>query len=126
MPTSRAALACCLLFFPWLAAGCGEPLPGYLHVPGGDAERGRAAIQRYGCAACHTIPGISGQAANVGPPLSHMAERAYVAGLLPNTPQQLMRWLRNPPEVDPRTAMPNLGISDAEAADIAAYLYSAK
>jgi cytochrome c len=126
MPTFRAALACCLLSISWLAAGCSDPLPAYLRVPGGEAERGRVAIQRYGCAACHTIPGITGQSANVGPPLSHMAERAYVAGLLPNTPQQLMRWLRNPPEVDPRTAMPNLGVSDAEAADIATYLYSAK
>ncbi|KQT09307.1 c-type cytochrome [Ramlibacter sp. Leaf400] len=94
------------------------------HVPGGDASRGRAAIERYGCVACHTIPGLPAHGANVGPPLVNLAERGYLGGVLPNTPQQLVRWLQDPPAVAPRTVMPNLGVSAAEAADIAAYLYS--
>lgn len=97
-----------------------------MHVPGGEPERGKASIQRYGCIACHTIPGVAGHGSNVGPPLTKMALRGYVGGVLPNTPEDLVRWLRNPPEVDPRTAMPNLGISEAEAKDIAAYLYTLK
>ncbi|MCC2674116.1 MAG: putative cytochrome c [Ramlibacter sp.] len=104
-------------------AGCAPQAPAP-RVAGGDIDRGRAAIERYGCAACHTIPGVSALVANVGPPLSHMAERGYIAGVLPNTPEHLVAWLRDPPAVDPRTAMPNLGVSPAEAADMAAYLYA--
>lgn len=123
MPTNRIARLCLLLL---TAAGtaCIEPAP-VPRVAGGEPERGRAAIERYGCVACHAIPGIPGPSANVGPPLADLAVRAYVGGVLPNTPDNLMSWLRNPPRVDPRTAMPNLGVSQAEAADMAAYLYAA-
>jgi cytochrome c1 len=104
-------------------AACGQR-PEPPRVAGGDVDRGRAAIERYGCAACHTIPGVPASGANVGPPLLHLGERGYIAGVLPNTPEQLVRWLRDPPAIAPGTAMPNLGLSPAEAADIAAYLYS--
>lgn len=124
LPTIRAALQrSCLTFLATAVLGCGERAP-VMHVAGGQPERGKSAIQRYGCVACHTIPGVAGHGANVGPPLTHMAVRAYVAGVLPNTPDNLVRWLRNPPLVDPRTVMPNLGVSHEDAADIAAYLYS--
>jgi cytochrome c len=120
----RAArpLSLCLLLAA-SAAACTEPPPA-MQVAGGEAERGKTAIQRYGCVACHVIPGIAGHSANVGPPLGDYGSRAYVAGVLPHTPEHLVAWLRNPPAVDPRTAMPNLGVSAAEAADIAAYLYA--
>lgn len=104
-------------------AGC-APAPPALEVAGGDAQRGRAAIERYGCIACHSVPGLPGHGANIGPPLVAMASRGYIAGVLPNTPENLVRWLQDPPAVDPRTAMPDVGVSPAEAADMAAYLYS--
>lgn len=113
----------CLLLVAFNSA-CSDSPP-QMRVAGGEAERGRAAIQRYGCTSCHVIPGVPGHRANVGPPLTDFAARAYVAGVLPHTPDNLIAWLRNPPLVDPRTAMPNLGVSHAEAADIAAYLYAA-
>ncbi|WP_461497752.1 c-type cytochrome [Ramlibacter sp.] len=106
-----------------LLAGCSESPPS-LHVAGGDAGRGKAAIERYGCPACHTIPGIPGYGANVGPPLGKLASRAYLGGVLPNLPHNLVRWLQDPPAVAPRTVMPRLGVSEAEARDVAAYLYS--
>ena len=106
-------------------AACGQPPP-HPVVAGGDGDRGRAAIARYGCVACHTIPGVQSYGANVGPPLGELAGRAYLAGVLPNTPDNLVRWLQDPPAIAPRTAMPSLGITAAEAADIAAYLYAAK
>lgn len=106
-----------------LLVGCGESPP-KLQVAGGDAARGKAVIERYGCPACHTIPGIPGYGANVGPPLGQLASRAYLAGVLPNLPQNLVRWLQDPPAVAPRTVMPNLGVSEAQARDMAAYLYS--
>ena len=91
---------------------------------GGDVRRGRAAIGRYGCGSCHSIAGVPGARALVGPPLTAMAERAYIAGVVENTPLNLQRWIRDPQGVDPRTAMPNLGVTALEARDIAAYLYT--
>ncbi len=93
---------------------------------GGDPVRGRAAIERYGCGTCHTIPGVRGADALVGPPLTQVAERAYVAGVLTNSPENMIRWIRDPRAVDNLTAMPTLGVSDSEARDIASYLYTLK
>ena len=91
---------------------------------GGDPQRGIAAIKRYGCGSCHTIPGISGAVGLVGPPLSGIGSRIYVAGVLQNTPGNLMRWIENPKAVDEKTVMPNLGVTPKDAADIAGYLYT--
>lgn len=91
---------------------------------GASTERGREAIQRHGCVACHAIPGVPGPQSDVGPPLEAMARRAYIAGVVPNLPSEMIRWLVDPPQVDPLTAMPAMGVSEAEARDMAAYLYT--
>ncbi|HSN33175.1 MAG TPA: c-type cytochrome [Ideonella sp.] len=93
-------------------------------VPGGDAGRGAALIQSYGCAACHTVPGVEGADGNVGPPLTRFGERAYIAGVLRNRPDNLLHWLRDPQEVVPGNAMPDMGMNEQDARDIAAYLYT--
>ena len=103
-------------------AGCAKTPP--VQVAGGDAQRGVDAIGRYGCTGCHTVPGVAGPGSNVGPPLEMIAKRTYVGGVLANTPDNMVRWLRNPQDVDPRTAMPNLGVTEGDARDIAAYLYT--
>lgn len=90
----------------------------------GDAEVGRVALRQYGCIACHTIEGVTGPDAWVGPPLRRMSERKYIAGVLPNSRENLARWIRNPQGVDPLTAMPQLGVTEEHAQDIVAYLYS--
>lgn len=90
---------------------------------GGDPERGVVAIQHYSCASCHRIPGIVGAKSLVGPPLTGMAKRKYIAGFLPNTPENMLRWLKNPQHLAPASAMPDVGVTDADARDIAAYLY---
>ena len=95
-------------------------------MTGGDARRGVEAINRYGCATCHTIPGVPGATALVGPNLQQVASRMYIAGVLPNTPDNMTRWIQHPRDVDPLTAMPNLGVNDADARDIASYLYTLK
>ncbi len=89
-----------------------------------DAGRGARALQQYACITCHEIPGVVGAAVPVGPPLAAYARRQFVAGALPNTPDNLVRWLRDPRGVNPRTAMPDLGINEADARDIAAFLYA--
>ncbi len=105
--------------------GCGdevgEPLT---DVPGGDPERGQEFIEQYDCGACHTIPGVDGANGTVGPPLSFWSERGYIAGNLPNEPDNLITWIMNPQSVEPGTVMPNLGVTEAQARDIAAYLYT--
>jgi len=93
-------------------------------LTGGDPYRGRALITGYGCDSCHTIPGIPTADAHVGPPLAHVARRMYLAGHIENTPENMMRWLQNPPALDEKTAMPNMGITEADSRDIAAYLYT--
>jgi len=95
-------------------------------VTGGDPDRGAAWVTKYGCGSCHTIPGIRGAQGRVGPALSGLESRIYVAGKLPNQPGNLIRWIENPHAIDDRTAMPNLGVTHTAARDIAAYLYSIK
>lgn len=87
-----------------------------------DAERGKTAIHQYACVTCHAIPGIVGSSAPVGPPLEGIGKRAYIAGVLTNTPEAMIRWLRSPQSISPHNAMPDLGVSAQDAADIAAYL----
>lgn len=93
-------------------------------LTGGDAGRGRQIVKAYGCTACHAIPGVPGPDARVGPPLRGIATRAFIAGVLPNQPANMIRWIRAPQAVDPRTAMPDMGVSERDGRDIAGYLYT--
>jgi len=93
-------------------------------VPGGRADRGKIAIQTFGCGSCHTIPGVSTATGTVGPPLFFWSKRTYIAGEVPNTPDFLVRWIEVPQAIEPGTAMPNLGVPENAARDIAAYLYT--
>ncbi len=89
-----------------------------------DPERGRTAIRKYGCGSCHDIPGVSGAAGMVGPPLAKIAQRVFIAGVLPNEPDNMIRWIENPQAIDSKTAMPYMGVTTRDARDIAAYLYT--
>lgn len=93
-------------------------------VAGGNSERGRLAIARYGCGACHTIPGVTSARGLVGPSLEGIGNRMYIAGVLTNQPENIVRWIMDPPANDPKTAMPKLGVAERDARDIAEYLYS--
>jgi cytochrome c1 len=93
-------------------------------MTGGNAARGVSAIGTYGCPACHTIPGIETATATVGPPLSQIAVRHYLGGHLTNTAGNMIKWIQHPQAIDPKNAMPELGVTDQDAKDIAAYLYT--
>jgi cytochrome c len=93
-------------------------------MTGGDLARAPDIIRRYGCAGCHTIPGIPGGDGQVGGPLSDIKHRVYVGGVLTNSPDNLVRWIVSPQAFSPRSAMPATGISEAEARDVAAFLSS--
>ncbi|WP_026596734.1 c-type cytochrome [Methylohalobius crimeensis] len=90
----------------------------------GDPQRGKVALQQYACTGCHVIPGVVGANSLVGPPLDRMAKRVYIAGSLPNTPENMIRWLRHPQEIASLSAMPDLGVNERDARDMAAYLYT--
>jgi len=109
-----------------LLAACGEQamLTRPQQMPGGDPQQGWQALQDYGCHSCHTIPGVPRANATVGPPLNAWADRHYIAGRLPNTPENLILFVQFPQTVSPGTAMPDLGVTEQEARDIGAYLYT--
>jgi cytochrome c1 len=92
-------------------------------MPEANAERGKAAIERVGCAACHTIPGIDWPKGNAAPPLEGFAQRAMIAGRVPNEPELLARFVRDAPAVVPTTTMPPMPLTEQGSRDVAAYLY---
>jgi cytochrome c2 len=91
---------------------------------GGNPERGRDLINTFGCSGCHLIPNIPGPAGMGGPPLDDMTDRAFIAGVVPNTADALIDWIVDPQRFDRDTAMPRTGISERQARDVAAYLLS--
>jgi cytochrome c len=93
-------------------------------VPHGNPRLGAMEITRYDCGACHVIPGIEGATGMVGPPLVHWSQRGFIAGELENNGPNLIRWIMDPRGVEPNTDMPGLGVSQSEARDMAAYLFS--
>jgi mono/diheme cytochrome c family protein len=122
--SARNYIGNCLVALAIVASGaCARPDGPDRTVDGGDADRGRTALIAFECGACHRIGGIPGARGHVGPPLDDYRDRVYIAGRHPNDPEWLVRWIRHAPSLDAQTAMPDLGVSDAEARDIAAYLY---
>lgn len=105
-----------------LLTACGQAqasdLPAF-----GNPGRGEIALRQYACVTCHAIPGMVDAEGRAGPALDGLAFRAYIAGLLPNTPENLVRWIRAPQRVLPGGAMPDLGVTEQDARDMAAYLY---
>ncbi|HSK40421.1 MAG TPA: c-type cytochrome [Arenibaculum sp.] len=108
----------------FLLASCEAETPPRLLVAGGDPERGRVLVADYGCPACHLIPGVRGPEGVVGPPLDGFADRGQIAGFIPNFPGYLVAWLRDPPALAPMTGMPDMGVGEADARDMAAFLYT--
>jgi cytochrome c2 len=109
-----------------LLGGCGpsrEDVQWAIDATGGDPVRGKIALRHYGCISCHTIDGMQDSQALVGPPLTRMAGRSYLAGSLKNNAGNLIQWIRRPREIHPDTAMPDTGVTERDARDIAAYLY---
>jgi cytochrome c len=91
---------------------------------GGDAARGEAMFIQYGCGSCHALSGVRTATGMVGPPLDGIALRAIIGGHLANTPENMERWIRDPQDVAPGTAMPDLNVGQTDARDITAFLYT--
>lgn len=123
----QAASLAPALVLALLVVGCGESDVSHERKAAvatikGDPDHGALVIRNIGCGNCHAIPGIATATGVVGPPLSGIGKRVFLAGLLPNTPDNMLRWLRVPQEVIPNNGMPNTGLSESDARDVAAYL----
>jgi len=92
----------------------------------GDARRGAALIKQHGCGGCHLIPNIAQATGNVGPPLLHIGTRTFIAGFINNSPENMALWIQDPQKALPGNAMPRMGISQEDARDITAFLYTLK
>ena len=95
-------------------------------MPPGDRENGRLLLRQFGCGECHRIPGVANAQGEAGPPLAKVGERIYLGGVLPNSPANMAQWIRDPRRFDPRTRMPAMGVTEAQARDMVAYLWQAK
>ncbi|HYG26002.1 MAG TPA: c-type cytochrome [Caulobacteraceae bacterium] len=95
-----------------------------IRLTAGDPDRGEVLIQRFGCGGCHDIPGIPGARGRVGPPLGGIASRVYIGGKYANKPANMIAWIQHPQAMDPGIDMPEMGITEPQARDIAAYLYT--
>ena len=123
-PAMFGILAIAALVLALTACQGGRKTNVYAVYTGGDYHRGRQVLQKYRCGACHIIPGVPDANGLVGPPLIKWGQRTYIGGELPNTPDNLVKWIMSPKSIEPGTAMPELGVSEQEAKDAAAYLYT--
>jgi len=122
-PAAAPILACVALAL----AACDSPVDRYTTAQqpsGGNPRDGARLIRQYGCGECHVVPGIAGAEGVVGPPLDKLARRVYIAGVMRNSPDNLMAWLQDPQSVVPGNAMPRMGLNRDQARDITAYLYT--
>lgn len=113
--------------------GCGQYSQSYSKLEqqqmarltgGGDAEAGRHSIREKGCITCHTLDSVPGARGLIGPSLDGIADRSYIAGHLPNTPDNMILWIEHPHQIVPQTVMPEMGLTEQESKNIAAYLYT--
>ncbi len=87
---------------------------------------GRDIVERGTCAMCHSVRG-TGAGGRTAPDLTHIATRSTIgAGTLPNTPENLARWIQDPQEIKPGNRMPHLGLSAREVEAVVAYLRTLK
>lgn len=104
------------------AAGDGDCPRNIEAAPIYTKERGQTVLRQYACENCHRIDDMVGPDTHIGPSLLHWSQRKYIAGVLPNTRDNLVRWIVSPHEVSPGTLMPSLGVPQAHAQEMATYL----
>jgi cytochrome c2 len=125
----RAMAVLSFLALLWTSSACDRPSRTEVErtatlTGGGNARLGQTEIRKYGCNSCHEIAGVPGARGLIGPRLDGIGQRYYIAGELPNTPDNLRLWIEHPRQVEPHTAMPEMGVTEQDSRDIAAYLYT--
>lgn len=108
-----------------LLTGCDDAgVPPAHELVNGDSRAGKAAILEVSCGVCHAIPGVPGARGAVGPSLDGFAARSLIGGVAPNRPATLARWVRDAPSISPSTGMPPMPLSEEQANDVVAFLYT--
>jgi L-cysteine S-thiosulfotransferase len=105
-------------------SACADTEPRPRQIAGANPDRGLAVIEQTGCAACHQIPGVPWPNGSVGGSLAGVGARPLIAGRFANQPETLVRWIVDAPSLSPATAMPAMPLTQAQARDVAAYLYT--
>ena len=83
---------------------------------------GRSAFLAQSCVNCHRVRGTAAQG-SYAPDLTHLMSRQTLAsGIIPNTPENLGRWVADPQPIKPGCLMPAFGLGERERADIVRYL----
>jgi cytochrome c len=93
-------------------------------LTGGDPQVGRRQLAMHSCSSCHVIPGVPKADGRRGPSLAHWYGRRTFLSTVPNTPENMEKWLERPSHRKPGTTMPDLSISAQESRDMTAYLFS--
>lgn len=106
-----------------LLIGCDNKSHNRSSLARAEVRQGAIALHNHGCGACHRIPGIAGADGVVGPPLVNMGQRVYIGRGLPNTPENMIRWILSPQQIAPRSAMPDMQVTPADAKSMTAYLH---
>lgn len=106
-----------------LVTGCGKSE--LIQKTGGDPERGRKLLAAYQCGTCHVVPDVESARGRMGPSLERISKREKLRGDLPNTPENLIRWIDEPGTIK-QTTMPKLTRAPQDAKDMAAALYDAE
>lgn len=91
-------------------------------TPQAQVAQGKYLVRYYGCETCHEIPEIDDVRGSVGGSLKHIASKYFLAGQLPNSPENLRRWIQHPHSINPQTLMPEMNVTDDDAAEIAVFL----
>lgn len=92
----------------------------------GNVARGHEIFRELTCINCHAIQGVA-EKSNAGPDLTHLASRRFLgAGVIPNTPDNLRRWLVNPQAVKPGVLMPDFQLTPEQLDHLVAYFDTLK
>jgi cytochrome c oxidase subunit 2 len=85
-------------------------------------KNGRRVFLGQSCVNCHRVAGTRAEGAHA-PDLTHlMSRQTLAAGMIPNTPENLRRWIADPQKVKPGCLMPAFGLSDSDRDAIVEYL----
>ncbi|MFJ6023525.1 c-type cytochrome [Brevundimonas sp. NPDC092305] len=120
----RAAILATIAITAAGPAACSDKTSQPRTLAGADPDRGLEIIRRTGCAACHAVPGVDWPTGAAAASLDGFGDSPLISGRLPNQPDTLVRFLRDAPSLDPQTAMPPMPLTEPEARDVAAYLYT--
>jgi cytochrome c oxidase subunit 2 len=91
-----------------------------------EVSEGKATFLSQSCVNCHRVRGTAASG-TYAPDLTHLMSRKTLAsGMVPNTPEELRRWVDDPGKIKPGCLMPAFGLSQRDVDQIVRYLLTLK